>query len=97
MTAAEAMLWPLVGEERARILAALSVRVQSVDELAKAVGRTQPSTSKNLKALREIEWVLSERCATQRTTVINRLNPVAIGSLRNSLDDLMRGMETGQR
>jgi DNA-binding transcriptional ArsR family regulator len=68
---------------RRTVLARLAERPQSVGELASGLPVSRPAVSQHLKVLKEAGLV-SERAAGTRR--IYRLNPVALGALRDQLD-----------
>ncbi len=73
----------LGGRTRRAIVACLAERPRSVGELADELPVTRPAVSQHLKVLKEAGLV-SERAAGTRR--IYRLNPAAVGALRDQLD-----------
>ncbi len=76
--------WDALGDRTRRaIVACLAERPRSVGELADELPVTRPAVSQHLKVLKEAGLV-SERAAGTRR--IYRLNPAAVGALRDQLD-----------
>ncbi len=76
--------WDALGDRTRRaIVKCLAERPRSVGELADELPVTRPAVSQHLKVLKEAGLV-SERAAGTRR--IYRLNPAAVGALRDQLD-----------
>ncbi|WP_298328788.1 metalloregulator ArsR/SmtB family transcription factor [Haloactinopolyspora sp.] len=76
--------WDALGDRTRRaIIDQLAERPQAVNELAAALPVGRPAVSQHLKVLKEAGLVDDEPDGTRR---IYRLNPEAVGALRDQLD-----------
>jgi len=70
---------------RRAIVERLAERPRAVGELAAELPVSRPAVSQALKVLRTAGWVLEQAEGTRR---IYRLDPAAVGALRDQLDTL---------
>ncbi len=68
---------------RRTIIASLAERPRAVGELADGLPISRPAVSQHLRVLKDAGLVDEEAVGTRR---IYRLNPVAVGALRDQLD-----------
>lgn len=68
---------------RRAIVECLARRPQAVGELADALPVSRPAVSQHLKVLKEAGLVTERAVGTRR---VYRLNPAAVGALRDQLD-----------
>ncbi|PSL05221.1 ArsR family transcriptional regulator [Haloactinopolyspora alba] len=79
-----ARAWEALGDDTRRaIVERLAQRPQAVGELAAALPVSRPAVSQHLKVLKEAGLVDDSAAGTKR---IYRLDPAAVGALRDQLD-----------
>ncbi|WP_345771866.1 ArsR/SmtB family transcription factor [Geodermatophilus sabuli] len=85
--------WGVLGDPTRRaIVEILAERPRAVGELAADLPVSRPAVSQALKVLKSAGWVHEEAVGTRR---IYRLDPVAVGALRDQLDTLWRRALSG--
>jgi DNA-binding transcriptional ArsR family regulator len=85
--------WAALGDPTRRaIVERLAERPHAVGELAAGLPVSRPAVSQALKVLRAAGWVQEQAEGTRR---IYRLDPAAVGALRDQLDTLWRRALTG--
>jgi DNA-binding transcriptional ArsR family regulator len=82
----------LADPTRRAIVERLAERPRAVGDLAAELPVSRPAVSQALKVLRTAGWVQEQAEGTRR---IYRLNPAAVGALRDQLDTLWRRALTG--
>lgn len=76
--------WAVLGDRTRRaIVECLAERPRPVGELADALPVSRPAVSQHLKVLKAAGLVTEQAVGTRR---IYRLNPIAVGALRDQLD-----------
>jgi len=76
--------WAVLGDRTRRaIVERLAERPRAVGELADVLPVSRPAVSQHLKVLKDAGLVTESAAGTRR---IYRLNPIAIGALRDQLD-----------
>ena len=76
--------WAVLGDRTRRaIVECLAERPRAVGELADVLPVSRPAVSQHLKVLKDAGLVTENAAGTRR---IYRLNPIAIGALRDQLD-----------
>jgi DNA-binding transcriptional ArsR family regulator len=76
--------WEVLGDRTRRaIVECLAGRPRAVGELADELPVSRPAVSQHLKVLKDAGLVSEEAVGTRR---IYRLNPIAVGALRDQLD-----------
>ncbi len=85
--------WTALGDPTRRaIVERLAEGPRAVGELAAELPVSRPAVSQALKVLRTAGWVQEQAQGTRR---IYRLDPAAVGALRDQLDTLWRRALTG--
>jgi DNA-binding transcriptional ArsR family regulator len=76
--------WDVLGDRTRRaIVECLAGRPRAVGELAEELPVSRPAVSQHLKVLKDAGLVSEQAVGTRR---IYRLNPIAVGALRDQLD-----------
>jgi DNA-binding transcriptional ArsR family regulator len=88
----EALLDALGDPTRRAIVERLAERPRAVGELADDLPVSRPAVSQHLKVLKDAGLVTERAAGTRR---IYRLDPVAVGALRDQLDTLWRRALSG--
>ena len=86
-TVPELLLDALGDPTRRAIVERLAERPRAVGELADGLPVSRPAVSQHLKVLKDAGLVTERAAGTRR---IYRLDPVAVGALRDQLDTLWR-------
>lgn len=86
-TVAELLLDALGDPTRRAIVERLAERPRAVGELADGLPVSRPAVSQHLKVLKDAGLVTERAAGTRR---IYRLDPVAVGALRDQLDTLWK-------
>jgi DNA-binding transcriptional ArsR family regulator len=79
---------------RRAIVERLADRPRAVGELAKELPVSRPAVSQHLKVLKDVGLVTEHADGTRR---IYRLDPIAVGALRDQLDTFWRRALVGYR
>ncbi|MGH9082980.1 MAG: ArsR/SmtB family transcription factor [Acidimicrobiales bacterium] len=80
--------WSILGDRTRRaIVECLAARPMAVVELALELPVSRPAVSQHLKVLKDAGLVAERSSGTRR---IYRLNPIAVGALRDQLDTFWR-------